>query len=63
MVAFQDSQHSRAQANLIYYQRVLNDDLQTKNKEYKNERPVSTYPEREVYEALCRGEIPNVNLF
>jgi hypothetical protein len=32
------------------------------NVKFKNPRPPSPYPEREIYEALCRGETLKVKL-
>lgn len=56
---FLDPQHSRSQSNLLHYEHLFREEL-SKNgdelREFKNERLPSPYPEREIYESLCRGE-------
>lgn len=65
--ALTDSSHERAGGNLRYYENLLQKQLSEMNKAYEpaSEEPIQlgTYrrpkdhlPEREVYEALCRGE-------
>lgn len=62
-----DSSHDRAGGNLRYYERLLSKQLTEQNQSYQpaSEEPIQlgTYsrpqdhlPEREIYEALCRGE-------
>lgn len=62
-----DSSHERAGGNLRYYEKLLHKQLIEMNQESEpaSEEPIQlgTYsrpkdhlPEREVYEALCRGE-------
>ncbi|XP_065819041.1 prolyl 4-hydroxylase subunit alpha-2 isoform X3 [Labrus bergylta] len=62
-----DSSHQRAGGNLRYFERLLSKQLSEMNQEYQpaSEEPIQlgTYsrpkdhlPEREAYEALCRGE-------
>lgn len=65
--ALTDSSHERAGGNLHYYEKLLQKQLSETNIAYEpaSEEPIQlgTYsrpkdhlPEREVYEALCRGE-------
>ncbi|XP_076024955.1 prolyl 4-hydroxylase subunit alpha-2-like isoform X2 [Genypterus blacodes] len=62
-----DSSHQRAGGNLRYFERLLSKQLKELNQDYQppSEEPIQlgTYirpkdhlPEREIYEALCRGE-------
>lgn len=65
--ALTDSSHERAGGNLRYYENLLHKQLSELNQDYEpaSEEPIQlgTYsrpkdhlPEREAYEALCRGE-------
>ncbi|XP_056587807.1 prolyl 4-hydroxylase subunit alpha-2 isoform X2 [Triplophysa dalaica] len=60
-----DPGHQRAGGNLRYFERLLSKELRDVTQESGDERPIQldTYerpkdylPEREIYEALCRGE-------
>lgn len=60
-----DPGHQRAGGNLRYFERLLSKELRDVAQESADERPIQldTYerpkdylPEREIYEALCRGE-------
>ncbi|XP_034033887.1 prolyl 4-hydroxylase subunit alpha-2-like isoform X2 [Thalassophryne amazonica] len=66
-LVFIDSTHQRAGANLRYFERLLSKQMHEQQQSYEpaSEEPIQlgTYsrpkdhlPEREVYEALCRGE-------
>ncbi len=77
MFLTKDPNHSRATTNLVYYQNALKDELQkrlgdtgivfdydsTQNDPlmYKNPRPKAHYEERDLYEALCRGQMLTVS--
>ncbi|KAM6116567.1 prolyl 4-hydroxylase subunit alpha-2 isoform 3-T3 [Pterocles gutturalis] len=66
-----DSTHERAGSNLRYFEKLLEKQREEKEKEKSNksvaatepvvqsgayERPLDYLPERDIYEALCRGE-------
>ena len=68
----EDSTHERAGSNLRYFEKLLEKEREEKEKEKSinktmtmtepvvqsgaYERPIDYLPERDIYEALCRGE-------
>jgi len=68
----EDSTHERAGSNLRYFEKLLEKEREEKEKEKSinktmitiepvvqsgaYERPLDYLPERDIYEALCRGE-------
>ncbi len=70
-----DPGHPRAESNLDFYQNALKNELNKLHGDtgelyaldndplvFKNKRPKPHYPERDLYEALCRGEVPIVSV-